>query len=99
MSKTATRTRHTPQRTCVSCRTTTGKRALVRIVRTPEGRVLPDPTGKLAGRGAYLCTDPACWEAAEKKRLLDRALKVTLAQADAGAVFEFGKQFSGGEVA
>lgn len=99
MSRLATKTRRTPQRTCVSCRTTTGKRELVRIVRTPEGRVLPDPTGKAAGRGAYLCNAPACWENAARKRILDKALNVTVSESDAEAVFEFGKRYANGEVA
>ena len=72
------RPRHVPQRTCVACRQTSAKRQLVRIVRTPDGSVTVDPTGKLSGRGAYLCTDqPACWQAALKNRgVLARALKV-----------------------
>jgi len=43
--------RHIPQRTCVGCRQVRAKRELIRIVRTPEGRVLIDPTGKKSGRG------------------------------------------------
>lgn len=99
MSKLATRPRRTPQRTCISCRTTTGKRELVRIVRTPEGRVVPDQTGKAAGRGAYLCTDPDCWTNAAKKRLLERSLKVTVSQSDIDDILNYGKQFADGEVA
>jgi uncharacterized protein len=71
------RPRHVPQRTCVACRQTSAKRQLVRIVRTPDGSILVDPTGKLSGRGAYLCDSPACWQAALKPRgALARALKV-----------------------
>jgi predicted RNA-binding protein YlxR (DUF448 family) len=71
------RPRHVPQRTCVVCRQTSAKRQLVRVVRTPDGSVTIDPTGKLSGRGAYLCDLPACWEAALKHRgALARALKV-----------------------
>jgi len=44
--------RHVPQRTCVGCRTVRPKRELVRVVRTPEGTVELDPTGKRSGRGA-----------------------------------------------
>ena len=46
-----------PQRSCVSCRTVRDKSDLLRVVVTPEGEVVYDPTGKLAGRGAYLCPD------------------------------------------
>jgi predicted RNA-binding protein YlxR (DUF448 family) len=71
------RPRHVPQRTCVACRQTSAKRQLVRIVRTPDGSVTVDPSGKLSGRGAYLCDSPACWQAALKQRgALARALKV-----------------------
>jgi hypothetical protein len=58
------------------------KRQLVRIVRSPDGFVRPDPTGKAPGRGAYLCADPACWDAAIKKKRLERSLKVTLSGRD-----------------
>jgi uncharacterized protein len=55
------RMKHVPQRTCVGCRTVMAKRQLVRVVRTTDG-VLVDPTGKLAGRGAYLHDRRSCWE-------------------------------------
>jgi len=72
------RPRHQPQRTCVACRQTGNKRGLVRVVRTPAGEVAIDVTGKLAGRGAYLCKRRTCWEQALKRKALDRALKMTL---------------------
>jgi predicted RNA-binding protein YlxR (DUF448 family) len=49
------RRRHIPRRTCVVCRATGDKRALTRLVRTPDDGVHVDPTGKRNGRGAYLC--------------------------------------------
>jgi predicted RNA-binding protein YlxR (DUF448 family) len=55
---------------------------LTRIVRTPEGQVLVDLTGKANGRGAYLCRQSSCWEKSLQKRLLERALKVTIADED-----------------
>jgi predicted RNA-binding protein YlxR (DUF448 family) len=73
-----------PQRTCVVCRSTTAKRTLHRIVRSPSGTVAYDPTGKAAGRGAYLCGQPACLDMAVRRRSVQRALKVTdTAAADA----------------
>jgi predicted RNA-binding protein YlxR (DUF448 family) len=48
-----TRPKHVPQRTCIACRRVAGKRSFVRVVRTAQG-VEIDPTGKRAGRGAYL---------------------------------------------
>lgn len=74
------RPKHIPQRTCVACRERSAKRALIRIVRTPEGRVELDPTGRKNGRGAYLCDDPACWERALRTDLLARALKTDIDQ-------------------
>ena len=70
------RPKHVPQRTCVACRRTDAKRGLVRIVRLPDARVAIDPTGKKAGRGAYICADRACWETALKRHALPRALKI-----------------------
>ena len=70
--------RHIPQRTCIGCRTVRPKRELLRVVRTPDGAVVFDPTGRRAGRGAYLCPDPACLERALKARELGRALKTEL---------------------
>ena len=76
------RRRHVPQRTCVACRSTSPKRAFIRLVRTPEGTVAIDPTGKRAGRGAYLCARRDCWEEALKRDRLARALKTTITPED-----------------
>ena len=66
----------TPRRTCVVCRSTAAKRTLHRIVRSPAGTVAYDPTGKAAGRGAYLCGQDACLDQAVRRRSIQRALKV-----------------------
>jgi len=78
--KPAQRVRHVPQRTCVGCRQVLPKRTLLRIVRTPEG-VRVDPTGKAAGRGAYLHNVRSCWERGMKGALA-HALKVELTEED-----------------
>ena len=78
--KIAQRVKHVPQRTCVGCRTVMAKRQLVRIVRTADG-VLVDPSGKLAGRGAYLHDKRSCWENGLKGSLAT-ALKVALTPVD-----------------
>jgi predicted RNA-binding protein YlxR (DUF448 family) len=70
------RPKHVPVRTCIACRRSDAKRGLVRVVRDAEGRISIDPTGKRAGRGAYLCHDPKCWEQALKRHALERALRV-----------------------
>ena len=70
-------TKHIPQRTCIACRTVRAKREFVRIVRTAENQVQADPTGKKAGRGAYLCRQRECWDTAlENRGRLDQALKL-----------------------
>ncbi|MCB0185947.1 MAG: YlxR family protein [Caldilineaceae bacterium] len=66
--------KHVPQRMCIACRQGAGKRDLVRVVRTASG-VQVDPTGKLAGRGAYLHPVRSCWQQALESRLLQRALR------------------------
>jgi predicted RNA-binding protein YlxR (DUF448 family) len=63
-----------PRRSCVACRQVRAKRELLRVVRTPAGHIEVDVSGKLAGRGAYLCRDHTCLNQALKQRKLDRAL-------------------------
>ena len=72
------RQRKIPQRTCVGCRQVKPKRELMRIVRTPAGEVTLDPTGKAAGRGAYVCKTSSCMKAALEHNRLDQALEVSL---------------------
>jgi len=74
------RPRHVPVRTCVVCRDKEFKRQFVRIVRTPEGSVEVDATGKKNGRGAYLCTRYVCWDRALSGTMLDRALRVDVVE-------------------
>lgn len=64
-----------PQRMCVGCREFQDKKQLMRIVRSPEGEISIDPTGKKNGRGAYLCFDEACLQKAIKSKSLEKALK------------------------
>ena len=67
-----------PQRQCMGCRERMDKRELIRVVRTPEGNVQLDFSGKLGGRGAYICPDPECLKKARKAKSLDRSLEVTI---------------------
>lgn len=73
--------RHVPQRTCVVCRTTSDKRTLTRLVRTADG-VQVDPTGKLNGRGAYVCSQTACWDRVLETDVLEHALRTMLTDED-----------------
>lgn len=72
------RPKHKPQRTCIICREVKDKRDLIRVVRTPAGSLIVDPTGKANGRGAYLCRQASCWEKSLQKQRLAQALKITL---------------------
>ena len=67
-----------PQRQCVGCRTMRDKKELIRVVRTPEGEIVLDSTGKRSGRGAYVCPDPACLKKARKSRALERAFALEI---------------------
>lgn len=67
-----------PQRQCVGCRTMHDKRNLIRVVKSPEGEISLDTRGKLPGRGAYVCNDPACLAKARKSKALERALSVSI---------------------
>lgn len=70
--------RRYPTRTCVACRTERQKRDLVRVVRAPDGTVSLDRSGKMSGRGAYLCADGSCWSSALKKKSIERSLSTPL---------------------
>ena len=85
--KTVQRVKHVPQRTCVGCREVLPKRKMIRLVRTADG-VQIDPTGKLAGRGAYLHDRRECWERG-LKGALGHALKASLTEADRTRLEEF----------
>jgi len=68
-----------PMRQCLGCREMFPKRELIRVVRSPEGEVSLDPTGKKPGRGAYCCYSADCLKRALKQGQLDRQLEVKLA--------------------
>ena len=87
----APKPRHIPQRTCIACRQEAGKRALIRIVRTPAGQVEVDPSGRANGRGAYLHPLRQCWEKALKGSTIKNALKINPVPDDVEALRAFGK--------
>jgi uncharacterized protein len=68
------RPEHQPLRTCAVCRDVHPKRSMTRLVRRVDGSVAVDPTGKAAGRGTYLCDQPACREPARLIEGVQRAL-------------------------
>jgi len=63
-------------RTCVGCGVESAKKGLVRIVRTSEGELAIDLTGRAPGRGAYLCANLECLKEARRRKALSRCLKV-----------------------
>jgi len=73
------RVRKIPMRMCLGCQEMKSKRELLRIVRTPEGEVDFDPTGKRNGRGAYVCPQKECLRAAIKAHRFDKAFGQVIA--------------------
>ena len=67
-------------RMCVACREMKPKKELIRVVRTPEGEIVADETGRRNGRGAYLCRSEACLAKALKIKALERALEQPLSE-------------------
>ena len=67
-----------PQRQCVGCRTMKDKKMLIRVVKSPEGDITLDTTGKKSGRGAYVCPDGECLKKARKSRALERAFDTAI---------------------
>lgn len=65
-------------RTCIACREEFKKHQLIRIVRTPEGLYVVDKTGKMNGRGTYICTNKECLKKLIKNKLLNRAFKTAI---------------------
>jgi len=72
------KSKHLPQRTCISCRQIKEKKALIRLVRAENGVIEVDISGKKPGRGAYLCPNIVCLESALKKNRLEYALRTKL---------------------
>lgn len=69
-----------PQRTCMACQEKKDKRDLVRIVRSPEGEISVDLTGKKPGRGAYICPKLECLNKVIKSKRLERSLETAISQ-------------------
>ena len=67
-----------PQRTCIGCGQVKDKKELIRIVRSPEGAVSLDRSGKKPGRGAYVCPEAACITKAIQSKSLEKALQVKI---------------------
>ena len=84
--------RHTPERSCIACGQKLPKRDLVRIVRSPEGNVAVDLTGKSPGRGSYLCTSEQCWKTGVERGGLERGLRASLSPQERAQLTEYYQQ-------
>ena len=71
-------TKKIPMRMCTACREMKPKAQLIRIVKTPEGEIKPDITGKLNGRGAYICKERECYQKAVKTNSLAKAFSMQI---------------------
>lgn len=74
------KTKKVPLRMCTGCGEMFDKRTLVRIVKSPDGEISLDLTGKKSGRGAYVCKNPDCLTKARKKKALERAFSVQISE-------------------
>ncbi|HZK40866.1 MAG TPA: YlxR family protein [Atribacterota bacterium] len=64
-----------PVRTCIGCKCKKPKKEMIRIIRTPDGQIEIDETGKKSGRGAYICGDVKCLDIVLKENSLKKSLK------------------------
>ena len=69
-----------PLRQCVGCQEMKSKLELIRVIKTPEGEVTLDTTGRMNGRGAYLCKNSDCLKKLRKTKGLERSLKIAIPQ-------------------
>lgn len=67
-----------PERTCIGCSSKKSKKELIRIVKDKEGNIQIDRTGKLPGRGAYICDDVSCLDKAIKSKRLEKAFETKI---------------------
>ncbi|MGI6307885.1 MAG: RNase P modulator RnpM [Dethiobacteria bacterium] len=74
------RKRKIPQRLCLGCRAMKNKRELLRVVRTPQGEIELDISGKKAGRGAYICPNSDCLQKALKSKGLEKSLRTSISE-------------------
>ena len=72
------KTKSVPMRMCIACREMKPKKEMLRVVRTADGEISADPTGKAAGRGAYICTSEECLKKLNDKKLLNKAFSANV---------------------
>ncbi len=67
-----------PQRQCIGCGEMKSKKEMIRVIKTPEGEIMMDATGKKNGRGAYICPSRECLKKAIKSKGLERSFKMSI---------------------
>lgn len=70
-----------PMRKCLGCNVMKPKKELIRAVKSPDGEISLDLTGKKSGRGAYICPDKKCFDKARKGKRLEKALETSIPEA------------------
>ena len=90
------RARHIPERKCVACGQRIPKQQLTRIVRTPQGTVSADASGKASGRGAYLCSSKDCWQRGLTRGGLARSLQVSIPPEDQQNLLDYYREMVAG---
>lgn len=83
----------TPERMCIACRQIRDKRELIRIVKSPDGEISLDFTGKKNGRGAYICNSAECIAKCRKAKLLNKTFGMPV---DDGVYAKISEEFDGG---
>lgn len=89
--------KHVPERTCIGCYQKKQKREMIRIVRTSYDVVKIDTSGKMPGRGAYLCRMQDCWDTSFKKKRIEHALKMDFTPYQRTELLELSKKFIAGD--
>ncbi|MCX5996887.1 MAG: YlxR family protein [Chloroflexi bacterium] len=90
------RQKHLPERTCVACRGSKGKRELIRLVSSPAGIEI-DPKGKKPGRGVYLCACSVCWERGLKSNRIELGLRSKMSAENRRSLVDYGRSLPGKE--
>lgn len=91
------RPRKIPLRVCIGCQEKKAKKELVRVVRTPQGEVVLDLTGKKSGRGAYICPSESCFKRALKGKRLEKHLDKPVSQEVITAISDLLERYEGGK--
>ena len=73
------KTKNIPMRMCIACREMKPKNEMTRVVKTADGEIYADPTGKAPGRGAYICNGEECRNKLNAKKLLNKTFSINVA--------------------